>query len=75
MPPEFGDLWSAVSAFHGPILLLRGMSEGSVVSDADEAELLRLAPTACVERVVGAGHSIQGDQPLLLAHLVGDFVS
>jgi pimeloyl-ACP methyl ester carboxylesterase len=74
-PPDFGDLWDAVSAYRGPILLLRGMSEGSVVSDADEAELLRLAPAARIERVAGAGHSIQGDQPLVLAHLIEDFVS
>ncbi len=75
MPPDFGDLWGAVSAFRGPIMLLRGTAEGSVVSDADEAELLRLAPAARVERVAGAGHSVQGDQPLVLAHLIEDFVS
>ena len=75
MPPDFGDLWDAVSAFRGPVLLLRGTSEGSVVSDADEAELLRLAPAARVERVAGAGHSVQGDQPLVLARVIEDFVS
>jgi pimeloyl-ACP methyl ester carboxylesterase len=74
VPPDFGDLWDAVSAFSGPLLLLRGTAEGSVVSDADEAELLRRAPAARVERVAGAGHSIQGDRPLDLARLIDEFV-
>jgi len=38
-----------------------------VVDDDDEAELLRRLPDAVVAHVDGAGHSVQGDQPLVLA--------
>ena len=57
-----------------PLLLVRGMAPGSVVDDDDEAELLRRQPDAQVARVEGAGHSIQGDQPVELARLIDDFV-
>jgi len=73
--PEMGELWSAVSATTMPLLLVRGMAEGSVVSDEDEAELLRRRPDAQVERVAGAGHSVQGDQPVHLSRLLDDFVA
>ena len=46
-----------------PLMLVRGMADGTVVDDADEAELRRRQPTARVEHVEGAGHSIQGDKP------------
>jgi pimeloyl-ACP methyl ester carboxylesterase len=46
----------------------------SVVDDADEAELLRRVQHARVERVADAGHSVQGDQPLVLARLLEDFL-
>jgi pimeloyl-ACP methyl ester carboxylesterase len=72
--PEFIDLWGAVSSLAVSLLLVRGMGPGSVVDDADEAELLRRQPDAQVARVDGAGHSVQGDQPLVLARLVDDFV-
>jgi pimeloyl-ACP methyl ester carboxylesterase len=72
--PDHADLWEAVSSLHVPLLLARGMTPGTVVDDADEAELLRRQPDAQVARVDGAGHSIQGDQPLALARLVDDFV-
>ena len=62
------------SASSVPVLLVRGMAPGSVVDDADEAELLRRQPDAQVVRVEGAGHSVQGDQPVVLAHLLDDFV-
>jgi pimeloyl-ACP methyl ester carboxylesterase len=72
--PELGDLWSAVSSLAVPLLLVRGMASGSVVDDHDEAELLRRQPDAQVARVDGAGHSVQGDQPVVLARLLDDFV-
>jgi len=50
------------------------MAAGSVVTDDDEAELLRRQPGARVERVDGAGHSVQGDKPIELAALLEDFV-
>ena len=73
-PPGFVDLWDVVSALPMPLLLVRGMLAQSVVDDEDEAELLRRRPDARVEHVEGAGHSVQGDQPVELARLVADFV-
>ncbi len=52
---------------------MRGLA-WSVVDDADVAELLRRQPGATVVGVEGAGHSIQGDRPLELAAIVGEFL-
>jgi pimeloyl-ACP methyl ester carboxylesterase len=71
---EFGSLWDAVSNLQVPLMLVRGMREQSVVDDADEAELLRHCPTARVEHVAEAGHSVQGDTPVELARLIDSFV-
>ena len=68
--PDAGDLWEKLGALRVPVTLLRGMAPGSVVDDADEAELLRRQPGATIIRVADAGHSIQGDQPLELAALL-----
>jgi pimeloyl-ACP methyl ester carboxylesterase len=72
--PDHAGLWDAVSSLEVPLLLVRGMAPGSVVDDADEAELLSRQPEAQVARVDGAGHSVQGDQPVALARLIDDFV-
>jgi pimeloyl-ACP methyl ester carboxylesterase len=72
-PPRF-PLWDAVSGLNVPLLLVRGMRPQSVVDDADEAELLRRAPSARVAHVPDAGHSVQGDTPLELAALIDDFI-
>src|SRR5580658_2522768 len=72
--PGFVDLWDVVSALPMPLLLVRGLLPQSVVDDEDEAELLRRCPGARVAHVEGAGHSVQGDQPVELARLVADFV-
>jgi pimeloyl-ACP methyl ester carboxylesterase len=71
--PEFFDLWGAVSSLAVPLLLVRGMTPGSVVDDEDEAEVLRRQPDAEVVRVDGAAHSVQGDRPVLLARLIDQF--
>ena len=73
--PEFGSLWDAVSGLTVPVMLVRGMAAGSVVDDADEAELVRRCPQARVEHVADAGHSVQGDQPVELARLIADFLA
>ncbi len=71
--PDFAWLWDAVGRMRAPLMLVRGMAAQSVVDDDDEAELLRRCPTARVEHVEGAGHSVQGDQPVELARLIDDF--
>jgi pimeloyl-ACP methyl ester carboxylesterase len=71
--PEFANWWDAISALTVPLMLVRGLA-WSVVDDADVEELRRRQPTARVEGVEGAGHSIQGDRPLELAALLRDFL-
>jgi len=68
--PPVADLWATVATLTMPVTLLRGMSAGSVVDDDDEEELGRRLPSAQVIHVEGAGHSIQGDQPVKLAELL-----
>ena len=72
--PDFASLWDLVDQITCPILFLRGGAPGSVVRDEDEAELLRRQPGTRVEVVEGAGHSLQGDQPLETARLLAEFV-
>ena len=67
--PEFGTMWEAVDAVHVPLLLVRG-ADSPVVGDEDVEELLRRQPDARVVVVEGAGHSVQGDQPLELARII-----
>jgi pimeloyl-ACP methyl ester carboxylesterase len=73
--PDFTGLWDAVSRLRVPVLLARGLRDQSVVDDADEAELLRRAPHARVERFAESGHSIQGDQPVELAAAIAAFTT
>ena len=73
-PPDYAWLWDVVSRLTVPVLLVRGMRPQSVVDDDDEAELLRRAPHARVERIEEAGHSVQGDTPVELAALLADIV-
>jgi pimeloyl-ACP methyl ester carboxylesterase len=69
--PDAGDLWERLGSLTMPVTLIRGMANGSVVDDDDEAELLRRLPAATIVHVQNAGHSIQGDQPVELAHILG----
>jgi pimeloyl-ACP methyl ester carboxylesterase len=71
---DYSALWEAVSNIRVPLMLVRGMREQSVVDDDDEAELLRRCPSARVEHVEDAGHSLQGDTPLEFTALLKDFV-
>jgi len=71
---RFENLWRAVDGLGVPLMLVRGMRPQSVVDDSDEAELLRRYPSARVEHVEEAGHSVQGDTPVELAALIADFV-
>ena len=44
VPADFAALWDDVSAIKVPLMLVRGMANGTVVDDGDEAELLRRQP-------------------------------
>jgi pimeloyl-ACP methyl ester carboxylesterase len=70
---EFGSLWDDLGSITAPTLLLRG-ALSPVVDDADVAEFRRRRPDAEVMVVENAGHSIQGDQPLELARILGSFL-
>ena len=74
IPADFATLWDDVSAIRVPVMLVRGGATGTVVGDEDEAELRARQPSARVEVVEGAGHSIQGDRPVELARLLDDFL-
>jgi pimeloyl-ACP methyl ester carboxylesterase len=58
----------------GPLLLARGATS-PVVGDEDVAELVRRRPDADVAVVDRAGHSIQGDRPLVLAALIAGWAA
>jgi len=75
VPADFATLWDDVSGIKVPLMLVRGGAAGTVVDDGDVAELLRRQPSARVELVEGAGHSIQGDRPVELARLLDAFLS
>jgi pimeloyl-ACP methyl ester carboxylesterase len=70
---EFEQLWDAVSNLRVPLMLVRGMRPQSVVDDADETELVRRCPSARIEHLEEAGHSVQGDTPVELARLIDSF--
>lgn len=70
-----GYLWDSLARLSAPLLLVRGMAAGSVVSDAQVARLRDVVAVARVEPVMGAGHSVQGDQPVVLAGLIDAFAS
>jgi len=74
IPDDFRALWDVVDTIRVPIMLVRGGAFGTVLDHTDEEELLRRQPSARVELVKGAGHSIQGDRPLELAALLADLL-
>jgi pimeloyl-ACP methyl ester carboxylesterase len=67
-------LWDELSVVRAPILLVRAMGHGSVVDDEDEAEFRRRQPSATIVHVPDSGHSVQGDQPLVLADVLASFL-
>ena len=75
VPADFATLWDDVAAITVPLMLVRGGAPGTVVDDGDVEELRRRQPNVRVELVDGAGHSIQGDRPIELAHLLDDFLT
>jgi pimeloyl-ACP methyl ester carboxylesterase len=73
VPPDFGRLWDVLGGLSVPLMLVRGTRPGSVVDDAAEDEVRKRRPAARIEHV-DAGHSVQGDQPVVLAALLDDFL-
>lgn len=71
--PDFSSVWSCVDRIQAPITLYRG-GRSTVVGDEDVDELLRRKPDAKVVVVDDAGHSIQGDQPVVLAGLIRELL-
>ncbi|MCW2546286.1 MAG: putative hydrolase, partial [Mycobacterium sp.] len=71
---DFTPLWDDLGRIQTPLTLLRG-ALSPFVSDEDIAELQRRLPAADVEVVAEAGHSIQSDQPGLLAQRIEELVS
>lgn len=71
--PDFGLLWSDVDKLSMPVLLAVG-ADSWVVDDNDIAAFRERCPQVVVEKVEGAGHSIQGDRPLELTALIREFV-
>lgn len=67
------DAWDELSSISVPYLLVRGGAKGTMVRDEGAAALLERLPGAEVITVDGAGHSIQGDQPLELAAILERF--
>ena len=65
-------LWTDLAAVRGPVMLVRGEHSGRVL-DEDVREFLLRQPHTRVELVENAGHSVQSDQPLVLAGLISDF--
>lgn len=72
--PDFTALWDDVSNIDVPLMLIRGTTYGSVVTDEHAEELLRRRPNAVVVSVQDAGHSVQGDKPVELAQILADFL-
>jgi pimeloyl-ACP methyl ester carboxylesterase len=70
---DFGSQWDDLQRLVVPVMLARG-SLSPVVDDADVAEFRRRRPGDPVVVVEGAGHSIQGDQPVELARIITEFV-
>lgn len=63
------QLWEVLATYEGPVTLVRGMREQSVVTDDDVDRFRTHRPDATVVEV-DAGHSVQGDQPLELAEII-----
>lgn len=73
MIERFNPLWEVYDRLTMPLLVLRG-ALSPVVDDADIAEVRRRSPSAHIRVVEAAGHSIQGDQPVVLAGLLAEFL-
>ena len=69
------QLWASLDALAVPLLVVRGGADGTVVTDAQVVRLCAALPRTVVEKVDGAGHSVQGDQPVALAEIIDRFAA
>jgi esterase len=69
---DYANLWDDVERIEAPTMLIRGAAS-AFVSAEDIQELMRRRPSAVVEEVEGAGHSVQSDRPARLAELIESF--
>jgi pimeloyl-ACP methyl ester carboxylesterase len=70
----FSPLWAHIDDVVVPITLYLG-SVSPVVGPEDVEELVRRQPTTVVHTIDGAGHSIQGDRPLVLATMFAELLA
>jgi pimeloyl-ACP methyl ester carboxylesterase len=70
---DFTPMWDDVSRIGVPTMLVVG-GDSVFVLPEDVDEFTARLPTARVERVAGAGHAVQSDQPAALVALLRDFV-
>ena len=71
---RFNPMWDIYDRLTMPLFMLRG-ALSPVVDDTDIAEVLRRRPDAKVAVIEDAGHSIQGDQPVVLARHLADYLA
>lgn len=69
---DFARLWTDLAAVTVPVMLVCGARSGAVTKK-DRAQFQRLRPQARIERMDGAGHSLNIDHPVELAALIDDF--
>jgi pimeloyl-ACP methyl ester carboxylesterase len=70
---HFAAMWDDLTAVDVPLLLLLG-DRSPVVDETDREMFTERQPDADIVVVADAGHSIQGDQPLVLAEHLDRFV-
>ena len=70
---DFAAMWDDLAAVDVPVLLLLG-DRSPVVDEADREMFAERQPDAEIVTVADAGHSIQGDQPLVLAEHLDRFL-
>ncbi len=70
---DFGRMWDDLAGIDVPLLLLLG-DRSPVVDETDRALFAERQPRADIVTVGDAGHSIQGDQPLVLAEHLDRFI-
>jgi pimeloyl-ACP methyl ester carboxylesterase len=70
---DFAAMWDDLASIEVPVQLVVG-DRSPVVDDDDKARFRASQPDAEIVTVAEAGHSIQGDQPIELARLIGEFV-